>query len=95
MPWNDDDDHEPDDCDSDDSDPDKADNASGLEGVYDDEEPTVPCPYCRREIHEDAEQCPYCEQYISREDAPPARKPWWFVAGAIVCLYIAYRWIMG
>lgn len=93
MSWNDDederDDHEPDDFDSD-----EADNRSGLEGVYDDEEPTVPCPYCRREIHEDAQQCPYCEQYISREDAPPDRKPWWIVAGALVCLYIAWRWIM-
>ena len=36
----------------------------------DDEEPTVSCPYCRRQIHEDAQRCPYCEQYISAEDAP-------------------------
>ena len=76
MPWNDDA-YDPDTDDSE------------LEGGYDDEEPTIPCPYCRREIHEDAQQCPYCEQYLSREDAPPARKPWWIVAGAIVCLYIA------
>ena len=31
---------------------------------------TVPCPYCRAPIHEDAERCPKCENYISREDAP-------------------------
>lgn len=87
MSWNDDEDVEEYD----------AEEGSGLEGVYDeeDEEPTVPCPYCRREIHEDTEQCPYCEQYLSREDAPPDRKPWWIVAGTLVCLYIAWRWIVG
>jgi len=61
----------------------------------DDDEPTVPCPYCRREIHEEAEQCPYCEQYISAEDAPPARKPWWLLGGVVVCLYLIYRWTAG
>lgn len=57
-----------------------------------DDESTVPCPYCRREIHEDAERCPYCERYISQEDAPAQPKPWWVVAGVIVCLYIVFRW---
>jgi len=60
-----------------------------------DDEPTVPCPYCGRESHEDAERCPYCEQYISEEDAPPRRKPWWIVAGVVVCLYVVLRWITG
>jgi DNA-directed RNA polymerase subunit RPC12/RpoP len=61
----------------------------------DDEEPTVACPYCRREIHEDAQRCPYCEKYISAEDAPGARKPWWIIAGVIVCLYVLLRLIVG
>ena len=61
----------------------------------DDDAATVPCPYCKREIHEDAERCPYCEAYISEEDAPPARKPWWVVLGVVVCLYIVFRWIVG
>lgn len=61
----------------------------------DGEEPTVPCPYCRREIHEDAQRCPYCEQYISEEDRPASTKPWWIVAGVAVCLYLVYRWIVG
>jgi hypothetical protein len=70
----------------------------GLDGAAedaDDGEPTIPCPYCRREIHEDAPRCPYCGQYISREDTPPARKPWLIVVGTIVTLYILYRWVFG
>jgi hypothetical protein len=59
----------------------------------DDEEPTIPCPHCRREIHEDSQRCPYCESYISTEDAP-VRKPWWLVLGVGVCLYVVYRWIV-
>lgn len=57
--------------------------------------PTGPCPYCRREIYEDVERCPYCERYITAADAPPARKPWWIIVGALVCLYVVYRWIAG
>src|SRR5690348_11913274 len=57
----------------------------------DEEEPTIPCPYCRREIHEDSQRCPYCEHYISSEDAP-VRRPWWLVLGVGACLYVVYRW---
>lgn len=43
-------------------------------GVYaEDDFPTVPCPYCRKEIAEDVAACPYCGRYISAEDSP--RKP--------------------
>ena len=61
----------------------------------DDESETVPCPYCREEIHEDAVRCPSCGNYISAEDAPPGRKPWWLIVGVIVCLVIVYFWIFG
>ena len=60
-----------------------------------DDEPTIPCPYCKRQIHEDSQRCPYCDHYISEEDAPPARKPWWIILGTLLCLYIVYRWTMG
>ena len=61
----------------------------------DDDDYTVPCPYCKRPIHEDAQRCPYCEHYLSEEDAPPARKPWWIIVGAVICLYAVYRWVAG
>ncbi len=70
---------------------------TGKEDGYDedDEEPTIPCPYCKQAIHEDAQRCPYCERYISNEDAPSASKPWWIILGTFVCLYIMVRWIVG
>jgi hypothetical protein len=58
-------------------------------------EPVIPCPYCRREIHEDSQRCPYCEQYISAEDAPPGPKPHWLIAGVVVCLLLVGLWILG
>jgi len=61
----------------------------------DDNEPTVACPYCGRQILEDSPRCPYCERYISAEDAPPSRKPWWLLLGALACLYVVYRWVTG
>ena len=61
----------------------------------DDEEPTIPCPYCKRQIHEGSIRCPYCENYISKEDTLPARKPWWIYVGMVIVFYIVYKWIVG
>jgi hypothetical protein len=58
-----------------------------------DDDYTIPCPWCKRPIHEDAEQCPYCERYISEEDALPQRKPWWIIVGVLICLYLVYHWM--
>jgi hypothetical protein len=60
----------------------------------DEDDDEIPCPYCGREIHEDSERCPYCARYISKEDAPPARKPWWIILGVVACLYVVIRWIL-
>src|SRR5262245_30197964 len=60
----------------------------------DDDEPTIACPHCRRQIHEDSQRCPYCEQYLSAEDSPPSRKPWWIIIGVIIALGIVLRWII-
>jgi hypothetical protein len=58
----------------------------------DDSEPTVPCPHCRREIHEDSPRCPYCEEYISTLDSTGV-KPWWIYLGVGVCLFIVCLWM--
>jgi uncharacterized paraquat-inducible protein A len=61
----------------------------------DDDEPTVPCPACRREMLEDSIRCPHCGHYVSTEDQPPESKPLWVIATAVVCLLMALVWIFG
>ncbi|MCE9530236.1 MAG: zinc-ribbon domain-containing protein [Planctomycetes bacterium] len=58
-----------------------------------DENDTIPCPHCKRQIYDGAEQCPYCGHYISEEDAPRERKPLWIVVTAVICLAVAILWI--
>jgi hypothetical protein len=65
-----------------------------LDDEASDDDATSPCPYCKRMIYDDAEWCPHCEHYISDEDSPPQRKPWWIIVGVIACLYMAYRWVL-
>lgn len=55
----------------------------------DDDEPTVPCPFCRREILADTPRCPHCERYLSEEDFARRSKPLWVMITAAVCLAIA------
>jgi hypothetical protein len=59
-----------------------------------DDEPTVPCPYCLRELPEDVPQCPYCERYLAAEDHTHPEKPLWIIATALVCLGIAIWWLV-
>lgn len=59
-------------------------------GEEDDEDSTIPCPHCRRDIYEDAPRCPYCERYLSPEDSPRDKKPLWIVVGVLVCLLLIY-----
>ncbi len=66
------------------------------EGVYhDDELPTVSCPYCKADILEEAQYCPRCENYLSREDAPPAGKPLWIwvllIVGTLAMIFSAFQ----
>jgi hypothetical protein len=65
-------------------------------GVYDDDGPaTVSCPYCKREILEDAEWCPRCESYISREDAPSPGKSRAWIVMMVLALLAAVMWVAG
>ena len=65
----------------------------GYDSDDDDQEPTVPCPYCRREILEDSPRCPHCERYVSDEDHAATGKPLWVILTALVCLGIAIWWL--
>lgn len=60
-----------------------------------DDEPTVPCPYCREEMLEDSPRCPSCERYISAEDHVAPQKPLWVIATALVCLGFAIWWALA
>ncbi len=60
----------------------------------DDGPETMPCPYCRAEISEDAAICPRCRSFISAEDVS-GRKPWWIIAAAIALLAaILIVWVL-
>ncbi|MGB8853735.1 MAG: hypothetical protein WCC69_09235 [Pirellulales bacterium] len=60
-----------------------------------DEETTVSCPYCRRDILEDSPRCPYCERYISEEDHASSQKPLWVIVTALACLAAALWWMLA
>jgi hypothetical protein len=59
------------------------------------DEPTLPCPYCRREILEDSPYCPHCERYISEEDHAGRSNPLWVIATAVICLGLAIWWVFA
>ena len=42
----------------------------GVDEASDDSEPTIACPYCKRQIHEDSPRCPHCEQVLPESSLP-------------------------
>ena len=80
---------------ADDDDEDWDDDESDYESDEADDEPTVPCPFCRRDILEDSPRCPYCERYLSQEDHAAARKPLWVILTALICLGISLWWLFA
>lgn len=62
--------------------------------VDEDDEETDPCPYCGQPVHHEAILCPHCDRYLSREDAPPEKKPLWIVIAALLCLAVALGWAL-
>ena len=67
--------------------PDESDTDAG------DDAEVVPCPYCGKGVHEEAEVCPHCRNFIVAEDAS-RRRPWWVVAGAAACVVVVLLWIL-
>ncbi len=61
----------------------------------DDEPELIDCPYCGKEIYEQAEVCPHCGSYISSEDPErPVRRPRWLVVGVVVALIVVVIWTL-
>jgi len=55
---------------------------------------TVACPYCGKPIAEDSPMCPHCRSFVSIEDAPRPRAPWWMIVGVGLCLLGALTWAL-
>src|SRR5262245_43196254 len=58
----------------------------------DDSAETIPCPYCREPVYEEAQRCPHCGSYVSTKDTP-SRRPWWLIVGVVACLAVVLRWV--
>jgi hypothetical protein len=63
-----------------------ADDEEGDDDSDDGDDDTIPCPYCGRQIYEDAVRCPKCERYLSDEDRTTTSKPRWVIVTAIIVL---------
>jgi hypothetical protein len=60
----------------------------------DEDDSTVPCPHCGRDIHEDSPQCPHCGEYLS-DDAASGRHHWLVIIGVILCLCGVVAWFVN
>ncbi len=63
--------------------------------VHGDGRAVVPCPHCRAEIDEEAEQCPKCGMFISKEDAPREGKSATWIVLVVLALLAAVAWVFG
>jgi hypothetical protein len=84
MPYADDDD------DLEDSELPEPDTDDGPEDAVD----TVPCPFCKTAVYDEAEWCPHCRNYLFYDGTAASAKPWWVVGGVIVCLLVVLYWIL-
>jgi hypothetical protein len=53
----------------------------------------VPCPVCRADVYEDAEQCPSCGHYVVHTTSPWAGKPRWWIIGGLAGI-AAVIWVL-
>jgi len=78
---------------------DDTDELNGREWPDPDDDPesavdTVPCPFCKGQVYEDAEWCPTCRNYLFYDGSLGRQKPWWLVVGVVVCLLVVLYWIL-
>ena len=55
----------------------------------DEQDPTVPCPFCGREIYEDVNVCPRCENFIISDRVNSGHPRWIFWTAALLLAVIA------
>jgi len=77
-----------------DDDDDDLDDDVEYEGSYDDQEITIPCPHCGRDVVEDIASCPYCGNYITDADRTKSSRPLWITLTIILCLIMAIGWVI-
>jgi predicted nucleic acid-binding Zn ribbon protein len=58
-----------------------------------DAEETVPCPFCKKRIHEDADVCPKCGNFVGAADGP-RRVPVIIWVGVLLALICVLVWIL-
>lgn len=46
----------------------------------------VSCPHCGGTMLEAADHCPSCNRWITREDLPQKRQPWWIMIVVLILL---------
>jgi len=77
---------------------DAADDPEGPQSIDldhdDDDEPAIPCPNCRRLIHESAECCPWCGEWVIHAHTPAAWQRPWLLVVAILLLLSFLFWVL-
>ena len=53
-----------------------------------------PCPYCGREIYEDAERCPCCGRYVVMEPGGGRGRAAWLIVAAALALLAVMIWVL-
>jgi predicted nucleic acid-binding Zn ribbon protein len=60
----------------------------------DDAGESIPCPFCKKPIHEDADVCPRCGNFVGGDDAPRRRVPLFVWIGMILAGLCVLTWVL-
>jgi hypothetical protein len=69
--------------------PDESDVAAGGE-----ESGTYPCPYCGKDVYEEALRCPHCQRYVSRAEAKARHPLQWVLLLVLLALGALLVWAL-
>ena len=66
--------------------------------VDDSDEDTTACPYCGREIYDDAVQCPHCHMYIENNALPASGPAWrhrlYQITAVVLIVVLLLLWVV-